>query len=112
MEQKKLRALKARFTCGTSLIIIRVTRGIEARFQRLFLWESGFPGALPQADYEIAPLALNRCASEAHGANQPPPLMPAQPKNAEQPAPDRRGLRNDRAIQLDVVDDCLEIIAL
>ena len=37
--------------------------------------------------------------------------MPAQPKNAEQPACDRCGLGNDRAIYLDVIDDVLEIIA-
>ena len=50
--------------------------------------------------------------SEAHGANQSPPLMPAQPKNTEQPTGDRRGLRNDGAIYPDVVDNGLEILAL
>ena len=41
---------------------------------------------------------------KAHGANQSPPLMPAEPKYTEQAGCDRRGLRNDRATQLEVVD--------
>ena len=47
-------------------------------------------------------------APEAHGANQSPPLKPAQPKNTEQATRDRRGLRN-RAIYLDVIELELEI---
>jgi hypothetical protein len=80
---KKTPALKARFTCATSLIIIRATRGIEARFQRLFLWESGFLGRCPRLIMKSRLLALNRCATETQRAYESPPLMPAQPKNAE-----------------------------
>ena len=43
-------------------------------------------------------------APEAHGANQSPPLMPAEPKNTEQAGRDRRRLGNDRASQLEVVE--------
>ena len=57
------------------------------------------------------PRALPRRAPETHGANQSPPLMPAEAKDAEQPTCDRRGLRNRGASQLDVVDDSLEVIA-
>src|SRR6266550_9452153 len=51
-------------------------------------------------------------APEAHGANQSPPLMPAQAKNAEQATCDRRALRNDETIYLDVIDLVLEIGAI
>ena len=50
--------------------------------------------------------------SEAHRANQSLPLKPAQPKNTEQATRDRRRLRNDRAIYLDVIDSDLEIVAI
>jgi hypothetical protein len=59
--------------------------------------------------YRISSPALR--ISEAHVANQSPPLMPAQPQNTEQPTCDRCRLRDDRAIYLDVVDRVLEIIA-
>ena len=49
--------------------------------------------------------------SEAHVANQSLPLMPAQPQNTEQPTRDRFGLRDDRAIYLDVIEDVLYITA-
>ena len=49
--------------------------------------------------------------SEAHVANQSPPLMPAQPQNTEQPTRDRCRLRDDRAIYLDVIEDVLYITA-
>ena len=42
----------------------------------------------------------------AHAANQSTPLMPAQPKNAEQSARDGRWLGNYRAIYLDIIDLC------
>jgi len=38
--------------------------------------------------------------------------MPAQPKHAEQTARDRGGLRNDRAIYLDIIDFVLKIDAI
>jgi len=38
--------------------------------------------------------------------------MPAKPKNAEQPAPDRRWLRNDRATYQDIIDNVLVIDAV
>ena len=47
-------------------------------------------------------------APEAYRANQSPPLMPAQPEDAEHPARDRRWLRNDRAIYLDVIERAVE----
>ncbi len=50
--------------------------------------------------------------SEANGANQSPPLKPAQPKNAEQPTRDRCRLGNDRATNLNVIDSELEIVAV
>jgi hypothetical protein len=37
------------------------------------------------------------CAPEAHRANQSPPVMPAQPENAQHATGDRRGLGNDGA---------------
>jgi hypothetical protein len=43
-------------------------------------------------------------APESHRANQAPPLMPAQAEKTEQAARHRRGLRNDRASQLDIVE--------
>ena len=46
---------------------------------------------------------------EAHGADQSLPLKPAKPKNTKQPARDRGGLRNNRAIYLDVIEFELEI---
>ena len=49
---------------------------------------------------------------EANGANQSPPLKPAQPKNAEQATRDRRRLGNDRATNLDVIESELEIVAI
>ena len=49
--------------------------------------------------------------TQAHAVNQSPPMVPAQPNYAEQPTRDRRGLRNDRAIYLDVIDRVLEILA-
>src|SRR5437667_3745488 len=73
---------------------------------------SGLAGALPQADYEIAPLALNRRTPEAHEPNQSPPLMPAKPKNAKQTTCDRCGLRNYCATNLDVIDLGLGIGAI
>ena len=51
-------------------------------------------------------------APQAHGANQSPPLKPAQSKNAEQATRDRRGLGNDGAIYLDVIDLVLKIGAI
>jgi len=45
-------ALKARFTAA------QVQSWIESRFQRLFTWQSN-SWAMPQAESEIAPLALN-----------------------------------------------------
>jgi len=48
-------------------------------------------------------------ATPTHAANQSTPLMPAQPKNAKQPACNRRGLRSYRALYPDVVDDVLDI---
>jgi len=99
---------------STGPIIIRASRGIEARFQRLFPWESNSLGAMPpQATDEIAPLALGRTAPQARQKQfQSPPLKPTQRKNAEQPARDRCGLRNDGAIDLDVIDLVLEIVAV
>ena len=78
------------------------------------------PRAMPQALDETAPTALKRLADsefrlrapEAHGANQSPPLMPAQAKNAEQSSRDRRGLGNDRAIYLDVIYYVLQVEAV
>ena len=59
------------------------------------------------------PVAMSRRLSTpvAHGANQSPPLMPAEPKKAKEPTCDSGGLRNDRAIDLDVIDPCLKIVA-
>ena len=51
-------------------------------------------------------------APETQRANQSPPLKPAQPKNTEQPAGDRRRLRNDCAIYQDVIDHVLDIVAI
>jgi len=48
---------------------------------------------------------------KAHGPNQSPPLMPAEPKNAKEPTRDSGWLRNDCAIDLDVIDPCLKIVA-
>jgi len=48
----------------------------------------------------------------AHGANQSSPLMPAEPENTKQPASHRGWLRNDRAIDLDVIDPGLKIVAV
>jgi hypothetical protein len=46
-----------------------------------------------------------------YAANQSPPLMPAQPKDAEQPTHDGRWLRS-YALYPDIVDDVLEIATL
>src|SRR5215475_8875999 len=35
----------------------------EPRFQRLCLWQTNFPGAMPQAESDMAPLALNTIGS-------------------------------------------------
>ena len=43
-------------------------------------------------------------APQTQRANQSPPLKPAQPKNTEQPARDRRRLRNGHPIYLNVID--------
>jgi hypothetical protein len=43
-------------------------------------------------------------APETHGANQSLPLKPAESKDPEQAGRDRRGLGNDRASQLEVVE--------
>jgi hypothetical protein len=51
-------------------------------------------------------------APQTRKVNQSPPLKPAEPKNTEQPAHDGRRLRNYGAIQLDVVDDRLVILAI
>jgi hypothetical protein len=51
-------------------------------------------------------------SSQAHRANQPPPLKPAQPKNTEEPTGDCCGLGNDVAIYLDVIELELEIGAI
>jgi hypothetical protein len=50
-------------------------------------------------------------APEAYGANQPLALQRTQPEHAEETTGDRRGLRSDRAIYLDVVDNVLDITA-
>jgi len=47
----------------------------------------------------------------AHGANQSSPLMPAEPKKAKEPTRDSGWLGNDCAIDLDVIDPCLKIVA-
>ena len=39
-------------------------------------------------------------------------MMPAQRENTEQSTRDRRGLRNDRSIYLNVIDYILEIAAI
>jgi hypothetical protein len=51
-------------------------------------------------------------APQAHGANQSPALMPAESKDAEQPASDGCRLGNNRAIHPDIVDNVLEIEAI
>ena len=51
-------------------------------------------------------------APQPHGTNQSPPLKPTQPKNTEQPARDRRRLRNGRPIYLNIIDFILEIVAI
>jgi hypothetical protein len=50
--------------------------------------------------------------SEAHRANQSPPLKPAQPKNTEQASRDRCGFRNDVANYLHVIQSELNIVAI
>jgi hypothetical protein len=50
--------------------------------------------------------------SEPHGAKQSSPLMPTKAKNTEQATGDCSGLRNDRAIYLDVIELELEIAAI
>jgi hypothetical protein len=47
---------------------------------------------------------------QMHGANPSPALKPAEPKNTEQPAHDSPGLRDDRAVYLDIIDYVLEIV--
>ena len=49
---------------------------------------------------------------EPHGAKQSSPLMPTKAKNTEQATGDCSGLRNDRAIYLDVIELELEIAAI
>jgi hypothetical protein len=51
-------------------------------------------------------------APEAYRANQSPPLMPAQPKNAKQATCNRRRLRNGRATYLDVIEYVLDVSAI
>ena len=59
------------------------------------------------------PLQFHLDASRARQQRfQSPPLMPAQPNNAKQPTRDRRRLRNDRPIYLNVIDFILEIAAI
>src|SRR5206468_7722618 len=70
----------------------------------IHLWLQGGTRCPQRVGKITAPLALNRCAPEAHGPNQSPPLKPAQPKNTEQPTRDRRRLRNDHPIYLNVID--------
>ena len=48
-------------------------------------------------------------APQTQRANQSPPLKPAQPKNTQQPARDRRRLRNGHPIYLNVIDYILGI---
>ena len=55
--EAQTRALKARFTFS------RVRKLDESRFQRLFTGGIKFPGTMPRACNETAPLALNTYAS-------------------------------------------------
>jgi hypothetical protein len=93
----KASALKARFTSGDSPTgifgIEEPSVEFESRFQRSIIWAiSNSLGRCPQAANETAPFGATERPrirgwflrfSEAHGANQSPPLMPAQPKNTE-----------------------------
>jgi hypothetical protein len=58
--KEKTPALKAQFTVPSINV-----RSIEARFQRLILLTIGFPGALPKAGIDLAPLAHNQAATAA-----------------------------------------------
>jgi hypothetical protein len=66
---------------------------------------TGWQPVLPSKDARL-------CFPEAHGANQSPPLKPAQPKDAKQAASDCRRLGNDRARYQDIIDDILEICTI
>jgi len=78
MSPKNAPALKARSTSavisfrslGTALIstgsIFEKHRGIEGALSALDLSNNRFPGAMPQAQAHIAPLALTRTASQVN----------------------------------------------
>jgi hypothetical protein len=68
--------------------------------------------ALASTRDACAPKDARSSAPEAHGPNQSPPLKPAQPENAEQSARNGRGLGNDRAANLNVVELELEVGAI
>jgi len=121
----KAPALKARFTSGNSpsgmFGIEEPSVEFESRFQRSIIWAISISwGRWPRLQMrqrlwryrETTNPRLVLRFSEANGANQSPPLKPAQPKNAEQPTRDRRRLGNDRATNLDVIESELEIVAI
>ena len=51
-------------------------------------------------------------ASQTQRANQSPPLIPAEPENTEESTGYRRGLGNDDAIYLDVIEVEHVIVAI
>ena len=67
--------------------------------------KTGLAGDKPVA------MSLRLSTPVAHGANQSSPLVPAEAKNAKQAARDCAWLRNNRPIDLDVIDPGLKIVA-